>query len=405
MTAQHRFLQGALAALALGLAVPALAAQSYTKSDTYRNPAIKAGGSVDLTNLVGHVSVVPADDGVLAIDSHIVAAADSDQAAQALAGKIKIDITASGNSVTAIAHYPLDDYDHYYYVQGAGFVIGWSNTNTEYEGRRVEISNGSFGSGANVHVDFVVHLPKGVNAAVDDKVGMIEANKVNAPLSLKSGSGDIKAADNSGMLEAHTGSGDIELNDHQGDLDLETGSGDVTVSQVKQGNAKIRSGSGDLKLEDLSGILTAATGSGGVDIRSFSGNGMDIKTGSGDVTISEATGSLKVRAGSGDIKAEDFKAGEAVDTHTGSGSIELNGDLSAVVSLSAHSGSGDIVLHTTKLPSLHISAVSDSGDVNVDLPGMQNVSAHEHSIYADVNGAKGSADLEAGSGDVTFTKH
>ena len=91
MTVQIRFLQGALAALALSASIPALAAQPYTKADTYKNPAIKAGGQVNLMNLAGHVSVVPAEDGVLAIDSKIVAGADSDQAAQALAGKIKLD--------------------------------------------------------------------------------------------------------------------------------------------------------------------------------------------------------------------------------------------------------------------------------------------------------------------------
>ena len=404
MTVQIRFLQGALAALALSASIPALAAQPYTKADTYKNPAIKAGGQVNLMNLAGHVSVVPAEDGVLAIDSKIVAGADSDQAAQALAGKIKLEITADGNSVNAVAHYPLDEYTTYFYPRGS-VIFGMSSTFTEYEGERVRVSDGNFGSGVNLHVDFVVHLPKGVKAMVDDKVGMIEANRVNGALLLKSGSGDIKGGDNSGALEAHTGSGDITLGNHEGDLDLETGSGDVTVDQVKHGDAKVRSGSGDLKLHGLTGILTAATGSGGIEVRSFNGSGMDIRTGSGDVNISEASGSLKARAGSGDIKVEDFKAGEAVDAHTGSGTISLDGDLSAVVRLVADSGSGDIVVHTSALPSLHISAVSDSGDVNVNLPGMQNVSAREHSIRADINGAKGSAELEAGSGDVTFTKH
>jgi hypothetical protein len=42
--------------------------------------------------------------------------------------------------------------------------------------------------------------------------------------------------------------------------------------------------------------------------------------------------------------------------------------------------------------------------VDVDLPGMQNVSAKHHSIRADVNGAKGTAELEASSGDVSFKK-
>ena len=62
------------------------------------------------------------------------------------------------------------------------------------------------------------------------------------------------------------------------------------------------------------------------------------------------------------------------------------------------------LIHTSRVPSLHIDATSDSGDVNVDLPNMQNVSTHHHSIRADVNGGKGSAQLEAGSGDVTFSK-
>lgn len=404
MTVHTRFLHAAFAVLALSVAVPVLAAQPYIKADSYKNPAIKAGGEVNLLNLVGHVGVVPAEDGVLTIDSKIVAAAGSDQDAQALAGKIKLEITANGNNVTAVAHYPLDEYSKYYYPRGS-VVFGMSSTSTEYEGERVWVSDGTFGNGVNVHVDFIVHLPKGVKATVDNKVGMIEANKVNAALTLKSGSGDIKGDDNSGALEAHTGSGDITLGNHDGNLDLETGSGDVSVDQVKHGDAKVRSGSGDLKLQGLTGILTAETGSGGIEVRRFTGNGMDIRTGSGDVTISDATGSLKARAGSGDIKAEDYKAGDAVDAHTGSGTISIDGDLAAVVRLVAASGSGDIVVHTSSLPSLHISAVSDSGDVDVNLPGMQNVSAHEHSVRADINGAKGSAELEAGSGDVTFTKH
>jgi len=114
---------------------------------------------------------------------------------------------------------------------------------------------------------------------------------------------------------------------------------------------------------------------------------------------------VNTRAGSGDVHATGFKAGEELEFHSGSGEVHISGDLGAALHLLADTGSGDIVLRTSSVPSLHISATSDSGDVDVDLPGMQNVSAHSHSIRADVNGAKGTADLEAGSGDVTFTKH
>src|SRR6185312_13765255 len=104
-----------IATLAGLAASPAFAAPSAEKADTYKNPAIKAGGSLTLTNLVGHVDVVAASDGVLAVDSKIEAAAEDDAHAQALAGKIKIETQVNGNDVTLTARYPLDEFDEYFY--------------------------------------------------------------------------------------------------------------------------------------------------------------------------------------------------------------------------------------------------------------------------------------------------
>ena len=391
----------ALAALASG---PVAAAQSYTKSDTYKNTAIKAGGGLDLTNLVGHVSVVAATDGVLAVDSHIVAAAGSDQDAQTLAGKVNIETKVSGNQVEMVAHYPLDDYSTYYYHDRDSFVIGMSETSTEYEGSRVHITNGTFGSGANLHVDFVVHVPKGVSVDIENKVGKVEASGVDAALAVKSSSGDITSKDGSGSFSANTGSGDVTVDNQSGAVDMHSGSGDLQLSHQKGGDVKIKTGSGDVKMEDVAGTVTGETGSGEVGLRKYTGGGAELETGSGDIVIEDATGSMKLSAGSGDIRASGLKGAKVIETSTGSGDVALSGDLGDLVRLTSDSGSGSIVIHTTRVPSLHISATSDSGEVDVNLPGMSNVSAHSHSIRADVNGAKGSAELEAGSGDVTFTK-
>lgn len=395
-----------LAFLALSLAIPAEAAPSYTKPDTYKNPTIKGGGGVELTNMLGQVSVVPAADGVLAVDSRIVAAADSDAAAQALADKIRIETKVSGNHVTMLVHYPLDEYDRYFYRRGEGFNVGFDTTTTTYEGERVRISSGTFGEGVNLHVDFTVHLPQGVALKVDNKVGLIDAEGLaKSPLEFDSGSGDIKGSQLSGGLKADTGSGDITLDGEDGTLELATGSGDVSVVQQKGGDVKVKTGSGDAKLDGVTGMLNTRTGSGDVKLMHYSGPGAELETGSGDITVNGADGSMKLRTGSGHIVVSDYKAGEAVEAHAGSGDIDLDGDFGSVLRLSAESGSGDIVIHTSEVPSLHITATSDSGDVNVDLPGMQNVSLRHHAFRADVNGAKGSAELESGSGDVTFTKH
>ena len=393
-----------LAAVAALAAAPAIAAPDYQKNDTYKNPAIKAGGSLDLTNLVGHVSVVAASDGVLAVDSKIVAAAGSDADAQALAAKLKIETKVDGNAVEMMARYPLDDYTEYYYHQQGFDGFGMSSSTTTYDGERVRISSGTFGHGANLHVDFVVHVPKGVHVTVDNKVGMIESDGVNAPQTLKSSSGDIKSQHGSDSLQAHTGSGDVTVDGQAGSVDIESGSGDLILSHQKGGDVDVKTGSGDVRMHDIAGAVHGDTGSGDVELRDSTGNGADLETGSGEIVLDDVTGSLKLRAGSGDIRGTNLKAGDVVETNTGSGDVNLSGDLGAVLRLTADSGSGSIAIHTTRVPSVHISATSDSGDVDVDLPGMQNVSVRHHSFRADVNGAKGSAELEAGSGDVTFTK-
>lgn len=392
-----------LAALAAG---PAEAAQSFEKTDTYKNPAIKAGSSFALTNLVGHVSVVAASDGVFSVDSKIVAADETDAKAQALAAKIKLETTATdgGKGAEMTAHYPLDEYGEYYYRTSRDFNFGVSNTTTSYEGERVRISNGSFGSGANLHVDFVVHVPKGVHVSVDNKVGLIEASGVDAPLDLKSSSGDMKAEKGGDRFSADTGSGDVTVIDQNGAVDMHSGSGDLLLSRQKGGDVTIKTGSGDVKLTNVAGTVNGETGSGDITVNDYTGSGADLETGSGDITLTGATGSMKLSTGSGDIHGTGIKAGQVVQTSTGSGEVNLDGDFGDVVRLSADAGSGDIVIHTSRVPSAHISATSDSGDVNVDLPGMSNVSAKHHSIRADVNGAKGTIELEAGSGDVTFTK-
>ena len=396
-----------LAALASLVAGPAFAAPSAEKTDTYRNPAIKAGGSLTLTNLVGHVDVVAASDGVLAVDSKIEAAAEDDAHAQALTAKIKIETQVNGNDVTLTARYPLDEFDEYFYndKHHETFMgIGSSNTSTSYDGERVRINSGTFGGGVNLHVDFVVHVPKGVHVTVDNKVGMIEASGVDAPLSLKSSSGDIKANKGSDSLNADTGSGDVTVEDQAGPIEMDSGSGDLSVTRQKGGDLTIKTGSGDVKLYDVTGSVHGRTGSGEVELHDYAGSGADLETGSGDITLEDASGSLNLRAGSGTIKGTGLKATTVIETHTGSGDVTLSGDLGDLVRLTADTGSGDIMIKTSRVPSLHIEASSDSGDLTVDLPGMQNVSSRHHEFRGDVNGGKGSAQLDAGSGDVSFTK-
>jgi DUF4097 and DUF4098 domain-containing protein YvlB len=185
---------------------------------------------------------------------------------------------------------------------------------------------------------------------------------------------------------------------------MDSGSGDLSVTRQKGGDLTIKTGSGDVKLYSVTGGVHGRTGSGEVELHDYVGSGADLETGSGNITLDNASGSLNLRAGSGDIRGSGLKSTTVIETHTGSGDVTLSGDLGDLVRLTADTGSGDIVIHTSRVPSLHIEATSESGDLDVDLPGMSNASSRHHEFRGDVNGGKGSAELDAGSGDVTFTK-
>ncbi|HEV2213593.1 MAG TPA: DUF4097 family beta strand repeat-containing protein, partial [Gammaproteobacteria bacterium] len=353
-----------------------------------------------------------------------VAVAASDQEAQQLIGKARLNVSGSGQSVTAEVEYPLDEYDDYYYPpeHSYGFGLSLNNDTVSYMGRRVHVSTGSLGSGINLHVDLLVKLPKGVKLTLDHKVGKVTGSGLASALDIHTSSADVRIEKHSGDISADTGSGDLEFSDTTGALDLHTGSGDVDLRHQKGGDIVFHTGSGDVKLTDAegsvdgecgsgdvvidtlkAGTVKLETGSGDIDLSQATARSLTLRSGSGDLTLSDVSGSLETHTGSGDLHATGFKAGDSLKFHSGSGEVRLSGDLGAVTSLEADTGSGDIHLRTSGIPSWHISATSHSGDVDVDLPNLQNVSTHEGSFRADVNGGKGTVDIESGSGDISVS--
>jgi len=184
------------------------------------------------------------------------------------------------------------------------------------------------GDGLEAWADLVVEVPAGREVEINLAVGEVEADGVEADLSIDTGSGAVTALDIVGSLEVDTGSGSVVVRGVEGDLLVDTGSGRVEVSDVRGREVEIDTGSGGVRGYGLSADLVGIdTGSGSIELEAVSASEVVLDTGSGSIDIEMLTdidrldadtgsGSVTVRAPAG--------LGATVEIETGSGGIDLD---------------------------------------------------------------------------------
>lgn len=115
-------------------------------------------------------------------------------------------------------------------------------------------------------------------------------------------------------------------------VDLHTGSGDIRVKRLL-GTLVLHTGSGDVSGSDLAALdLVAQTGSGDISLQvNDPAENITLRTGSGDIALGVPSGSyrLSVSTGSGGRRLNgvesDAAAQGAIDVHTGSGDVTIDG--------------------------------------------------------------------------------
>lgn len=393
MSSPHRILLGAVALLALigGMPPSSAATPSFSKQLQQSVP-VAAGSSVAVQNLVGEVTVTRGGP-ALEVNATVVAGGSDTATARALADTIRLDVQHDGDRVVVHVHYPVDAHDRYQYIPTKpqqrrdhgltilGMHFGSSSSDFEYQGRRVQVYQGKH-RGLPLHVDLQIHLPAGVRATVDNRVGRMHAMQVQGDLTLKTASGDIDAQGITGTLDGHSGSGDLKVEGINGATNLHTGSGDVSLRNVR-------------------GDVAVATGSGDIDGGKLDGTHIKLETGSGDIKLDDLAGDLKAESGSGDIGLRDLRSVTSARVDSGSGDIRIEGDLSGLKHFDISSGSGDITLRTAQPPAVHLRA--NGSDIEVDWSGAQNVKTSRRHYNADFGDAGGQGRISTGSGDIRLT--
>lgn len=357
---------------------PATAATVQQQREERRTFAGREGMEVDLENLAGRVTV----EGTDGSDIEIVAtihAADGDRAdAQTLLGLLDIEFEERGDEIRVWADYPVERFDKYRYPQRGR---GNYNTQTTYDDERVRVTSRDDDDAVTLYVDFVIRIPAGVSADIENNVG------------------DISASGMRGDFRGDTGSGNVTATGITGDVDAGTGSGNVEVDRVT-GEVTAGTGSGNVEITNVTGDVSADTGSGNITLADVQAGNINVDTGSGNIGLQRVTGNINADTGSGDIIGREITSGASISADTGSGDVRFEGDLSGARQIEIDTSSGDVVLDMSAYPGMTITIETGSGSISVDLPGLQTERSRRSYFRGTVGDGSAEVIIDTGSGSV-----
>ncbi|HLA90916.1 MAG TPA: DUF4097 family beta strand repeat-containing protein [Gemmatimonadaceae bacterium] len=201
----------------------------------------------------------------------------------------------------------------------------WGGERGWGRGHRVRVKGS--GSGLEAWADLRLLVPAGKHVEVHLGVGELDANRVDADLTLDAASARVTATGTKGNLTIDTGSGGIEVRGAAGDeISLDTGSGGVSATDVSGKRCKIDTGSGGVSGDRLScDDLTIDVGSGSIRVDDAKGSRIRLDSGSGGIRfgMTSAPRSLEVESGSGGVTISlPSNVNAEVEIETGSGGID-----------------------------------------------------------------------------------
>jgi DUF4097 and DUF4098 domain-containing protein YvlB len=366
-------------ALALsGATLPALAASATATRAWDFKPESNAGLTV--RNLIGDVRVLRGDTPGIRITANATVEAQGQAEAERLVGLIDYRTSDVGPGSRFDVRLSNDDFPAIYSKQGS--THWFSSSHVEYLGERIRLV-ADRDDAPVLRVDLVIRAPVGAKVEVNNTFGDAAAEGFSGTLRLDGGGGRLSSTGGEGRVELDTGSGPVTVNGHRGSVSADTGSGAVKVTGCECD-------------------IEADTGSGSVEVVQGKGS-VSADTGSGDVRIRDFAGKLAADTGSGSVNAVGVSEVTSLLMDTASGSVTIEGDLSALARLGIDTGSGSVTLRSSAQPSMEIHIDTGSGGVDVDAPGASvRQVVDETSVKMKDGSARGVIDTGSGSVKLSF---
>lgn len=371
----------ATAALAmLAASLPALAASATVSRAFQFKPEANSG--LKVRNLIGDVRVERGTEPGVHVTARTTVEADTQAEAERLAGLVDFRTRDVGPGSSFDVRFPKEHFPKVYWDGGAAHW--WSVSYVQYLGERVRVSGAKNADTRVVRVDLVIKAPPGAK---------LEASNIFGDSSASGFSGDLRLDGTSGTLRSSGGDGEVLL---------DSGSGEVIVDGHR-GRVKADTGSGSVKISNCECEIIADTGSGSVDVQKGKGK-VSADTGSGRVKVEDFAGPLLADTGSGGVSGRGLSDVRALEVETGSGSVNIEGDLSALAHVDIETGSGSVNLRSAGQPSLELRIETGSGGVDVQAPGA-TVRESDDVTFVRMKDGAGSGTIETGSGSVEVDFH
>lgn len=367
----------ATAALALLTAtLPALAASATATRSWQYKPESNAGLTV--RNLMGNVRIERGTEPGIHVTANTTIEAASQAEAERLIKLVEFRTSDVGGGSRFDVRLPRQHFPKLYWDRGA--TAWYSMSYVEHLGERIRLV-GDRDDAPALRVDLVIRAPAGAKLEVDNTFGDAIAQGYSGTLRLDGGSGMLSSAGGEGEIELDNGSGEVVVSGHRGRVVADTGSGGVRIADCEC-EIVADTGSGSVDIERGKGSVSADTGSGGVDVADFSGR-------------------FAADTGSGSVKARGLTDVRSLEVDTGSGSVSIEGDLSALERVAIDTGSGSVNLRSTAQPSLELRIDTGSGGIDVNAPGA-TIREKDDVRYVRMRDGVHSGVIDTGSGSVTI---
>jgi Putative adhesin len=347
-----RLLTLSLAALALGITVPA-AAESY-REQSQRSFDVAGLSGLRAENTRGRTELKKSDDGQIHLTALKTARADDQAAAHKLAAEITVEVARESGTLVIRVRYP----------------------------RRM-----------TVDVD-VWELMRGKTVPRADLTLALEVPD-RFPVSLTTTSGNVESDQLSGPQTIHTVSGDVTVRNATGNLELNTTSGDVTVSNVSV--ARVGTVSGDVEAETVRQGLRVRTTNGDVTVHAAR-DSLALQTVSGDIDVDRAPRGIGASTSNGNVTVGEAAGPVSISTSNGDVHIDLVGPMART---DISTATGDIDLGLGERLGCRVEARTGSGEIDVQVPlEVQNVSRQW--VSGVVRGGSTPLSLRTSTGDITL---
>lgn len=232
----------------------------------------------------------------------------------------------------------------------------------------------------NISISYELVVPADTRLLSKTGSGHQEISGIAGPAEVSVGSGGLRLSDIAGQVRAHTGSGSITMTNLHGSVRAHAGSGSIKgegvgVSTSVESRAKYQGK--DLPLAPGARASSGATFADSSAMGS-SGADLDFQTGSGSIRVNGLRGTLRA--------------------HTGSGTIDLQGE--AIGDWSMSTGSGSITVRLPAQAAFNLNAHTGSGSIHTDRQVMVQGTLGKRDLRGTVNGGGFHLDLRTGSGTI-----